>query len=113
MGEDAVDFVHGALAGASRVPLLLRALLVSLALRLVVDALICLSAVSLHIAHPDWISLRRLNRLISQLWIRIRHWAHGKSFRYVVTLDMLVALCLAILLLSNFQSYSSFIFSLG
>lgn len=113
LSEDAIDFVHGALAGAPGVPLLLRALLMSITMRLEVNALVRLRAVSFHVVHHDRIPLRRLNRLISQLWIRVRQRAHGKRFRYVVTLDMLVILCQAGLHFRNFRSFSSLLFSLG
>ena len=87
--EDAIDFIHGALAGAPPgVPLLLRALLMSITMCLKVNALVRLRAVCLHIVHHDRISLRRFNRLMGQLWIRVRQRAHGKRFRFVVTLDL-------------------------
>ena len=86
--EDAIDFIHGALAGGPGVPLLLRALLMSITMCLKVNALVRLRAVCLHIVHHDRIPLRRLNRLMGQLWIRVRQRAHGKRFRFVVTLDL-------------------------
>ena len=69
LSEDAVDFVNGALAGATGIPLPIWALLFPITLRLVVNALICLRTDSLHIVHHYRISLRRLNRLIGKLWV--------------------------------------------